>query len=144
MLRYYDFACRCGHVHAELVEVPHGQKPDKAYILFCPRCKAKEKHTRMLSAPAVYLGEKQLSPRVCGGSFDTMGHQRQPPVPEFAGETLADFKDFVRTPEYREVKKQRAVVSANNKQKRARARAMKKDPTISFRHNPLPGDPSFK
>jgi hypothetical protein len=68
-----------------------------------------------------------------------MGFKRLPALPEFKGETGADFVDHVRSPEYQRAKKKRAAVKAENALKQKRAAA-----GVSFRHNPVPGDPDLR
>jgi hypothetical protein len=138
MWRNVDWRCACGTIHEDLVEVPYGSPLPKSHFTSCPRCRKVTRCTRVLSAPAQYLGEKPLSPRVHGGSFDTMGKRRLPSLPEFTGETGQDFVDHVHTREYQVTKKRRAAIRAENALKRRRAAA-----GVSFRHNPVPGDPKW-
>lgn len=38
-----------------------------------------------MSAPAQYMGEKVLNPRISGGRFDTMGYVTPPSLPDLPG-----------------------------------------------------------
>jgi len=145
MLRLYDFECERGHIHEALVDVPAGEHPGTHYALTCPKCRACSPHLRLISPPAKYLGEKVMSPKVYGGQFDTMGAKALPTLPEFPDEGSArDFVDFVHDRDYRDAKRERARVRRENKIKRARAKAARRDPNLSFRHNRVAGDPSFR
>jgi hypothetical protein len=147
MLRLYDFECVCGHIHEELVSVDADETPRQSYPLDCPKCKsAAIGHKRLPPLIAKYMGEKPLSPRVAGGSFDTMGHKKpKTKLPQFPENgSYSDFKDHRRTPEFREAKRERLALMRENKTKRARATAARRDPNLSFRHNPVSGDPNWK
>ena len=139
MWRNADWRCSAGHVHEELVQVSAGKKLPRSHFTCCRVCRKVVRCVRVLSAPAKYLGDRPLSPRIRGGSFDTMGYKKLPALPEFKGETGTDFIDHVRTPAYQAAKKQRAAAKAENALKRRRAVA-----GVSFRHNPVPGDPDLK
>lgn len=144
MLRLYDFLCSCGARVEFLVEVPSGESPPKKIKQKCIHCEQTSMMERIVSKPALYLGDRKMSPKVSGGSFDTMGCKRTPRPPEFKGDTYSDFKDFINTREYKEYKDKRKKIVKENSLKKKRANAMKKDPNLSIRHNPVPGDPSFK
>jgi hypothetical protein len=86
-----------------------------------------------------------MNVKIRGGAFDTLGYRKLPPLPEFPDTGHADdFRDFVRTKEYREVKRQRAVVADENKVKRRRAAALKRGEQVSMRHQKVAGDPDFR
>lgn len=94
MQRLFDWKCdTCGERAEELVDVPHGEKPPKQAPFVCGTCVAETVHTRQLSMPAPYMGERNLSPRVYGGQFDTMGAQQGPDAPALPGE--AEHMDHV-------------------------------------------------
>lgn len=141
MLRLYDFRHEaCGTERDATVEVPHGTKPKRTYRLDCRACGRKASHLRILSPPAKYLGEKPRSPRIHGGTYDTMGFEQnkhpEPPMPNSTDPQA--FVEHFRSPEYRAFNREEQAVRKRNKPKRARAKA-----GVSFRHNPLPGDPKL-
>lgn len=141
--RQYDWSCKeCAAVHPDLVWVPSGQDvPDQAE-LHCASCGIVGPHQRRISAPAFYMYDRPWAPQVFGGSFDTMGNKRPPPLPELPdGASLSDAKDFFNQTEYKEAKAERKHAQGLNKIKKQRAAAMRKDPNIDLRRAPLPGDP---
>ena len=86
MLRLADWKCdTCGELGEELVEVPRGESLPKQQELVCATCNAETTHTRQLALPAPYMGERPLNPRMFGGSFDTMGREAPPDLPELPG-----------------------------------------------------------
>ena len=144
MLRLYDFECQYGHHFDDMVNVPDGEKPRAKYRLQCKLCGRRRRVSRLMSAPAKYLGDRPMSPHVYGGQFDTMGGRSLPHLPEFPDDgTGSDFRDFVNQKSYKEIKRERRRVQRENAAKRKRAAAAKRDPNLSFRHTRLSGDPSY-
>ena len=91
VLRLFDFACiDCGFKQEALVDVPFGETPASRHELYCDDCDVVSWHDRQLSLPAPYMGEKNLSPIVRGGRFDTAGHAPMPSYPDMPGE--ADYQ----------------------------------------------------
>lgn len=91
VLRLFDFACvDCGFEQEALVDVPRGDVPAAKYELECDDCDTTTWQERQLSAPAPYMGEKNLSPLVRGGRFDTAGQAPMPSYPDMPGE--ADYQ----------------------------------------------------
>jgi hypothetical protein len=85
--RLYDWQCEdCGSVSERLVTVPHGEAPARSYELECLACADYTDHTRLISPPARYMGEKVHNPMISGGRFDTTGHRPLPAYPDMAGE----------------------------------------------------------
>jgi hypothetical protein len=117
--RNLDWECPCGDKREALVWVPHGEPSPASAAIECETCGHVTDHERRMSLPAAYLGEKPYAPKVYGGRFDTMGLAPLPPRGH----------------------PDRERVKALNAEKKQRAAAMKRDPNIDLRTNPLPGDP---
>lgn len=88
----------CNTRHDELVWVDHGKRLPKALDAYCMDCEDTTKHDRLMGAPARYMGEKQLSPAMYGGTYDTMGARELEPLPELPGakEHSAKMRDRLR------------------------------------------------
>lgn len=154
--RRYDWECQaCGLEHDSLVMVPaelnkktgkyETPTPPKTMRIECPGCDAETEHCRLLSAPAVYTYDKPYAPIVHGGTYDTTGNRKPPPPLEFPKDASFDqVRDTIRTKEWQDRKKERWNVIQQNNAKKARAKAMKKHPTMDIRNTPLPGDPPLK
>ena len=85
MLRLFDWECSaCKEQHENLAEIPHGKLP-RSVTFECPYCEETVRQRRLISLPAPYMGEKNLSPIVKGGSFDTVGHRKLPDLPDLPG-----------------------------------------------------------
>ena len=85
--RQYDFSCTgCDAEAPYLVDVPSGELPLKSYDMQCQACGDVCAHERLLSMPAPYMGERNLSPVVHGGKFDTAGKAPMPGYPDMPGE----------------------------------------------------------
>jgi hypothetical protein len=67
--------------------VPKGEPVPESAPFECLCCGEETTHERKLSMPARYLGEKNLSPRISGGRFDTTGHAAPPVYPDMPGES---------------------------------------------------------
>jgi hypothetical protein len=149
-LVYWDGRCEvCGKSHGKIIKIDDSdhalQRRSKADVE-CPRCDEETPHERRISAPAKYTYDLPFAPEVYGGKNDTMGLRRPPPLPELpAGKDFNEARDHLNSAQYRKDRKdrlgERMEVYQQNKQKRLRAQAMKKDRNINLRTNPLPGDP---
>lgn len=155
MFRRYDWECQvCGAWFERLVKFPQGDPAPKTLgevedeDLECPKCTGDASTAeRLISCPAEYHGERDLSPRVFGGRFDTMG-QKQVERPKEVGfmPTRASYEEarnFVNRPIYKEWRAEKQAVRKENKAKRARAAAKERGETINFRRDKLPGDPKI-
>ncbi len=145
--RQYDFQCaRCTETHPDLVWVPHGQKPPKRARIFCRTCGDNTMHDRLISAPAKYTYDRPFAPVVYGGKYDTMGHRQSgvelPDLPRDA--TFDQARDVLMSKDRREKVEANLAVARENKLKRKRAAAMKKDPNLNLRAHRLPGDPEMR
>ena len=97
-----------------------------------------------MSLPAKYLGEKDCSPMVSGGRYDTTGRRKPPTLPTLPdGASAMDYKYLFSTPDYREVQKERKSVIASNKQKQARFAARRRGENVNFRRDKVAGDPKL-
>lgn len=86
MKRLADIECEfCGERAEELINKAHGEPMPKRVAAHCGHCFNLTPHSVLISAPAKYLGEKNLSPHVYGGRFDTMGHRAGPDLPDLPG-----------------------------------------------------------
>ncbi len=144
--RQYDWQCtKCGYEHADLVSVPHGEKPPPKARLDCPGCGGETLHEKLLSLPAPYLGEKAFSPIVSGGKFDTAGCETPPPLPDVPeGLSGDDVADFFQRPEYKDAKRRREEVKQRNAAKRKRLAAHRRTKGgVDFRRHRLKGDPKL-
>lgn len=141
--RQFDFDCwECGERRGDLVWVPFGEDPQDDYDLDCTNCQTMTSHQRAVSPPALYTYDRPWAPVVMGGKFDTMGYRKLPDMPELPDN--ADFdaaRDMFHSREYQEKRAARHAAMVENKVKRERAEAAKKDDTIDVRHYPCPGDP---
>ena len=146
MFRLFDWSCgRCSTMSEALVEYPMKDGPPDFVDKRCETCVTVTRHLRRrVNRIAAYLGEKPMSPRVKGGHFDTVGYEKAPPLPEFTGTTGKEFREFCHSKPYLDAKAGQAKVKERNALKRKRAAASKRDPNLSFRHHPLPGDPNWK
>lgn len=145
--RQYDFECsECETVHPDLVWVEHGEKPVAMAELWCTACGDYTGHERRISCPAKYTYDRSFSPVVYGGKYDTMGHKQDavelPDLPRDASFDQA--RDVLMSKERREKVDAKRALARENKLKRERAKAMKKDPHLSMRAHRLPGDPETR
>ena len=84
--RLWDYECdRCETRSEQLAEANHGELPKKHDEYACRTCRALTPHTRVISMPAKYTGERVSNPHIHGGSFDTMGHERMHDLPDLPG-----------------------------------------------------------
>ena len=145
VFRQYDIECLgCGHVHAGLIQAMSGQPVPKRVNDDCPRCGKETRHDRLISCPAEYMGEKDQSPIVKGGNMDTAGEERLPELPTLPTMSHSDqYRDLFKTPEYKEAKRKRTVVSSNNKQKKRRLAAKMRGENVNFKRDRCKGDPNF-
>lgn len=145
MFRFYDWDCHaCGTTHEALLWVAGGGVPSRTADLLCPACGQHGKHTRIVSMPAKLLSDRPLNPLVRGGSYDTMGYQEAPALPDHPlGEaaTARDWKDHFHSPEWKNAKAEVTEVNRRNKQKRKRAAALKRGENINMRVDRCVGDP---
>jgi hypothetical protein len=87
MLRSYDWeCCECEAVNWFLLNVPHGENAPRETIHECKHCEKITRHERLISLTAPYCGERQHSPQMFGGSFDTMGNRSEPVLPDLPGQ----------------------------------------------------------
>jgi hypothetical protein len=120
-------------------------------------------HERRISCPAPYMGEKVLNPMVSGGGFDTTGHKALPALPEFkdSGEVFRDdprseaspgnrgkvareaLTEHFQSSDFKEAKRARAAVKAENKQKQKRAAAIRRGENVNMRRDRCAGDPAI-
>lgn len=148
MLRLFDYACRlCGYEAEYLVEDGAPSTHDT-----CKICLRKGWLDRRLSLPAPYTGERVLNPMIRGGTHDTCGFERPPPMPALPGEayTKTDkgthvnrdaLLDRRNSKEYQEWSKARSAVVKRNEAKRQRAKLIEQGAPINMRRDKLPGDP---
>jgi len=94
--RFYDWECTgCENQHSPLVWVDHGAEVPETERIDCPVCMAKTKHERRISRPAYYTYDLPYAPAVHGGSFDTMGYRKPPPIPELPNDaSMAQAREF--------------------------------------------------
>jgi hypothetical protein len=139
MLKLYDWECQhCGAVSEQFVDVD--TDAPQWYVHDCGTCQAGTAHRRLMSAPAQYLADRVMAPRVIGGRHDTMGCQSLPELPPLpagavryetrehrgrevkmevvSGEAIHQRRS---TPEYREAMQERARVAAGNETRKAMA-----------------------
>ena len=92
MLRLADYVCPvCGARYEKLVEKASGDPWPEKSLITCIR-DGELMGDYVMGAPAEYLGEKDLSPVVHGGSFDTMGRRTLPPIQDLPGAKEATAK----------------------------------------------------
>lgn len=145
--RQYDFACSdCGTVHTDLVWSDHGSRPPATAQLKCGECGEATLHERCLSCPAKYTYDKPFSPQVYGGKYDTMGHRQSgvelPDLPRDASFDQA--RDVLMSKDRKEKVEANLATARENRMKRKRAAAMKRDPNLSLRAHRLAGDPETR
>ena len=155
MFRNYDWECpACGYYFERMVKYDQG---DPAPVLLgdvedldttCPNCGEDAiAAERLISLIAEVHCDKDLSPQVAGGKFDTMG-QRQVPRPKDVGflpdhASYEEARTHVSRPEFKEWKAERNAVRKENKVKRTRLAAKRRGENVNFRKDKLPGDPSM-
>lgn len=155
MFRRYDWECQnCQAVFEQIVQFPQADPAPKLLgdvendDLTCPACGGNTANAeRLISCPAEYHGEKQLNPIVRGGEHDTMGF-KQVRKPKELGElpdhsTYEQAREYVRRPEYREWRREKKAVQAENKEKRKRADALARGEPVNFRRDKCAGDPKI-
>lgn len=87
MFRLWDWECmKCGKVHQDLVRVPNGKTTPSRRRTFCSSCMTRTNHWRRFPVVAKYLGDRDDSPVVHGGRFDTAGYRKGPKIPKMPGE----------------------------------------------------------
>ena len=147
MFRNYDWECTVCHAMREhIVQFPQGDKPPQFETIACEECERETWHQRLISLPAEYHGERVFNPVVRGGSFDTAGFKALPSLPDLpAGvpETAGNYREIWRTPEYREIKRERNAIKAENAAKQKRLKLLRKGENINMRRDKLPGDPKL-
>jgi hypothetical protein len=157
MLRYYDWECSKGHVHADLVEVPHGTDAPRFAEMHCPDCGGRPRaHRRIVSLTAKYLGEKLHSPMVYGSDLDTAGWKQpsipMPHPPEADGPPGADgytnipgeaLREHFETPAWKEWYGESKALDKENAFKRKRRRAIKAGKNVDVKHHRVAGDPKL-
>lgn len=155
MFRRYDWECqRCGAWFERLVSYPEGDPRPKTLgdvedeNLNCPSCgNDATEAVCLLSNPAEYHGERDLSPAVMGGRFDTLGRKQVsrpadlPLLPDKASYEQA--RAHVTSPMYREWKSEVKATRKENAAKQARASARARGENVNFRRDRLPGDPKL-
>jgi hypothetical protein len=153
MFRNYTWECQaCGGYFDRMVKYPEANEAPRELgdvedeDTLCPLCGGDAVDAqRCISLPAEYHGEKDLSPRVAGGSYDTMG-MKQVKRPDEIG-TMPDHasyeqaRSFVNRPIYKEWKAEERANRSENKAKQKRAAAKARGENINFRRDKLPGDP---
>lgn len=140
MLKLYDWQCRnCENIDEYFIEPDDGFVPSFA-VFHCAACESECVHQRIMSRPAQYLSDRIMTPKVYGGARDTMGYRPLPELPPpprgtyrteriehhgkertfrvANGEALMQYQ---RTPEYREVAKERERAAAGNARRKAMA-----------------------
>lgn len=153
MFRNYDWECQaCFVIFDRIVSYPQDDPAPRILSdvesenTDCPYCGEDASIAeRCISITAPYTGEQDLSPKVCGGRFDTMGY-KQAERPQELGwmpknASYQEARDFVSRPIYREWKKEKAAVRKENVAKQARAAAKSRGENVNFRRDKLPGDP---
>lgn len=148
MFKLHDFYCpQCQLILEALIKIPQGKKPPRSLRRYCTICNEDRNFKwQVPTKVAKYYGDRMYSPRVSGGKFDTLGAERMPSYPNGIPDdiSLDDFASVCRNPEWREITAERKNISKRNAAKRARAKAIDKNPeTVSVRTHPLPGDPRF-
>ncbi len=155
--RLFDFECQqCGITQERLAWVdiasPKAVSVTKYIRADCVKCGEETKHTRVISLPAPYYGERDYAPSVTGGRFDTNGYERVERPKEHDLRDCYDLtnpekrdkaQEIVTSKSYREFKRERIQLAKRNKAKRDRARAIERGERINLRSksNQLPGDP---
>lgn len=151
--RSYDWECtQCGCVAWHLVDVPHGELPPRTAELPCLECDEMTEHDKVISLVAAYMGEKMLNPIVHGGKFDTAGRRELPSMPAFDNlppdasisarkERVDAYRERFQSNEWREMKRERAAIRAENAQKRQRLAAIARGDNINMRRDKCAGDP---
>jgi len=160
--KLYDWMCTdCGNVREHMVRPDDGQGAPRLVALPCD-CGGSPGgsiHRRLASAPAKYLGDRPMAPRVYGGSYDTTGYRSVPEYPELRdGVTFEEREgpggrpqktkvikasaliEHQNTPQWREVHEAREAICDENAMKRARLPALKAG-KVDLRGSKLPGDP---
>lgn len=149
--RSFDWQCtKCEEVVWDLVWVD--ETVPLMDDIYCDTCDGVYLHKRVLSLPAPYMGETDLSPQVMGGRYDTMGYKALPdlPMPENLPRDadVADRKARIDayaqrfdSSEWKETVKERKCIQKENTAKKVRLEAKNRGENVNFRRDVLPGDP---
>lgn len=90
------------------------------------------------------MGEKVLNVAMYGSAHDTMGYEEMPDLPELPnGCDADDYLAVAKTPEFKELKAERAVIAKRNKEKRKRAKAIRRGENINMRRDKVKGERSI-
>jgi hypothetical protein len=151
--RLFDTECQtCGDVAPSLLWADHGSMPPKIHREICLSCGQETDRARIISLIAEVHLDKELSPVVYGGAFDTAGCKQFktmaeiPPPPDGASksdrrEHIDAYKERFQSSEWKEMKKENASIAKENALKQKRLAALKRGEPVNMRKDKLPGDP---
>ena len=161
MWKLFDWECsECGATKEHMV-CPHDGSPATRWVYLPCQCAPGRPvlHNRVVSAPAKYLGDRPMAPRVYGGSNDTTGYRPVPEYPELRdGVSWEDREvgdgrvqrtkvikasaliEHQNTAQWREVHKAREAICDENAGKKARLPALRAG-KVDLRNSKMPGDP---